>query len=188
MIAYRHADPRFPFLWEIADQPSARWHVRGDGPTQYFADTPTGAWAEFLRHEELTEPEDLQSVRRALWVIELPTLPRSRPRLPATVLRGDAASYPRCQQAAQRLRRRGATGLVAPSAALKPGAAAGWRVNGGLQPGPTRNGRVIVLFGRWPSLVGWQVAAHAAPAAELLQRVRPLGATDESGPTASDVT
>jgi len=31
MILFRHADPRFPFLWERADQPEARWHRTGEG-------------------------------------------------------------------------------------------------------------------------------------------------------------
>jgi hypothetical protein len=54
MIVYRHADPRFLFLWESAAQPSARWHGLDDEPVQYFADTPDGAWAEFLRREGIT--------------------------------------------------------------------------------------------------------------------------------------
>jgi hypothetical protein len=40
MIVYRNADPRFPFLCENADQPAARWLGAGEGPVQYFADTP----------------------------------------------------------------------------------------------------------------------------------------------------
>ncbi len=40
MIAYRHADPRFPFLWESNAQPPGRWHGIGEGPVQYLADTP----------------------------------------------------------------------------------------------------------------------------------------------------
>jgi hypothetical protein len=53
MIVFRHADPSLPFLWEDVGQPPARWHGDGDGPVQYFTDTPDGAWAEFLRHEEI---------------------------------------------------------------------------------------------------------------------------------------
>jgi len=71
VILFRHADPRWPFLWETADQPAGRWHGDGDGPVQYLADTPDGAWAEFLRHEEINEPEDVATVRRALWAIEV---------------------------------------------------------------------------------------------------------------------
>src|ERR1043166_9474725 len=72
MIVYRHADPRFPFLWETSDQPQARWHGRGEGPVQYFADTPDGAWAEFLRHEGINQEAELVHIRRVLWAIEAP--------------------------------------------------------------------------------------------------------------------
>jgi hypothetical protein len=34
-------------------QPPMRWHGPGEGPVQYLSDTPTGAWAELLRHEEV---------------------------------------------------------------------------------------------------------------------------------------
>ena len=56
MIVYRHADTRLPFLWESSGQPAARWHADDEGPVQYFSETPDGAWAEFLRHEEITAP------------------------------------------------------------------------------------------------------------------------------------
>ena len=65
VIAFRHTDPRYPFLWECGSQPAGRWHAQGEGPAHYFNDTPDGAWAEFLRHEEITEPEDLSGIRRA---------------------------------------------------------------------------------------------------------------------------
>ena len=71
MIAFRHSDGRFPFLWEDANQPSARWHREGEGPVQYLADTPDGAWAEFLRHEEITDEIDLEGISRALWTVSI---------------------------------------------------------------------------------------------------------------------
>ncbi len=71
MIGFRHADPRYPFLWEGADQPAARWHATGDGPAHYFSDTPDGAWAELLRHEEISDPDDLATIRRTLWAVDL---------------------------------------------------------------------------------------------------------------------
>jgi hypothetical protein len=49
-------------LWEAASQPAARWHADGEGPAQYLADTPVGAWAEFLRHEGITDEADLSGV------------------------------------------------------------------------------------------------------------------------------
>ena len=52
MIAFRHADPRFPFLREDSSQHVGRWNGTGE-LTHYFCDTPDGAWAEFLRHEEI---------------------------------------------------------------------------------------------------------------------------------------
>jgi hypothetical protein len=164
---YRHADHRLPFLAERADQPPARWHDVGQGPVQYLSDTPDGAWAEFLRHEEITDPADLSGVRRALWAVDVPAPPQARPKLPAGTLRGGFDTYPACREEAARLRRRGARGLQAPSAALLPGAAAGWRTDDGLRRAIPREGVTVVLFGARPDLVGWRVAVGAAPAQVL---------------------
>ena len=41
-IGFRHADHRYPFLWESNAQSAGRWHADGEGPVQYLADTPTG--------------------------------------------------------------------------------------------------------------------------------------------------
>src|SRR6516165_10773986 len=99
VIVYRHADPRFPFLWESANQPPARWHGPGEGPVQYFADTPDGAWAEFLRHEAITDQSELANVRRALWAVEVPDdLPAEAPRLSQSILTGDLDTYEACQK------------------------------------------------------------------------------------------
>ncbi len=179
MIAYRHVDPRYPLLWESADQPPARWHGPGEGPASYFADTPHGAWAEFLRHEGITEPVDLQGIRRSLWAVDIPDDQvdgAARPILPARTATGGLDTYPACQAAARRLRRRQATlsALVAPSAALLPGAAAGWYVDEGLREGPPRDGVVVVLYGRQPELVGWSAVHLGRPDPRLLALVRPL--------------
>lgn len=179
MIAFRHADARFPFLWEHSDQPVARWNGAGEGPVQYFADTPDGAWAEFLRHEEITSAEDLETVTRVLWVVELPADEYAEPRLARKTLRGGLGTYESCQVEARRLLALGAMGLRAPTAALRIGAAAGWRVDAGLQPGPDRDGHTLALFGPRPDVIGWR-AAHGRPAPDLLQRVRSLAtATDD---------
>ena len=71
-VGFRHVDHRYPFLWETAAQPPGRWHANGEGPCQYLANTPDGAWAEFLRHEEITDPADLPGIARSLWAIEVP--------------------------------------------------------------------------------------------------------------------
>ena len=62
--------------------------------------------------------------------------------------------------------------MTAPSAALLPGAAGGWRVDAGLRPGPARDGRVFVLYGSRPDLVGWAATVAGRPGSELLPHVR----------------
>jgi RES domain len=175
MIVYRHCDPRFPFLWESANQPPARWHGPGEGPVQYFADTPDGAWAEFLRHEGITDESELLHVRRALWAVEAPDdLALETPRLVQAVLTGGLETYEECQKEARELRKNGVAGLRAPSAALLAGGAGGWKVNGGLQRATERDGTVLAFFGARPDFVGWMTAFAARPNANLLPRVRPL--------------
>ncbi len=174
MICYRHADPRLPFLVESATQPGARWHDLGEGPVQYLSDTSDGAWAEFLRHEEITEAGDLATVHRALWAVDVPDEDYSESDLPPEVLTGDPGTYPACREEARRIRNGGSPGIIAASAALFPGAARGWRVDGGLEPAPDRDGRTIVLFGRRPDLVGWAATAEGRPRDDLLDAVRPL--------------
>lgn len=174
MIGYRHADPRYPFLWESGLQPAARWHDHGEGPVHYLASTPDAAWAEFLRHEEITDPVDVATIRRAMWAVEIPDAPLPRARLPLRVLRGDAASYPACRLEARRLRLAGAPGLRAPSAAVVSTTGSGHRVDDGLRPGPTRDEEAIVLFGPRPDLVGWAACDVGRPREDLLRRVRHL--------------
>ena len=174
MIVFRHADRRFPFLAEATDQPAARWHEAADGPVQYLAGTPDGAWAEFLRHEGITDPADLPGVARALWAIELPDLPAEVPAIPVEIVTGDPSTYTACRVEARRLRAHGAMGFVAPSAALEPGTASGFRTQAGLRPGDARDERVVVLFGARPDLVGWSACDVGRPRPDLLARVRPL--------------
>jgi hypothetical protein len=174
VIAFRHCDSRFPFLWEGAAQPPARWHAAGQGPVQYLADTSDGAWAEFLRHEAIRDPGDLATVQRAIWAVEVPDEPSAKPHLPHDVMTGEAASYAACRAEATRLRAGGARRIEAPSAALLPGTAAGQIVDGGLVDAAGRDGRMLVLFGRRPDLVGWQVVSRGHPAERLLALVRHL--------------
>jgi RES domain len=176
VIVFRHTDPRFPFLWETAGQPAGRWNAEGDGPVHTFADTPEGAWAELLRHEEITDPLDVAEIRRSLWAVDVGTsLPGARPRLPRATMTGGPRSYPACRTESARLRERGTPGFTAPSAALVRGGAHGWRVEGGLRPGPSRDGRVLVLFGPRPDLLGWEAVYEGRPSEKLLRRVRRLG-------------
>ncbi len=176
MILFRHCDRRFPFLWETTDQPGARWHSEGEGPVQYFTDTPTGAWAEFLRHEGITDEADLEGVRRALWAIETPIhqFDVRKPSLSPAVLRGGLDSYDACQREARRLRAAGAVAILAPSAALEAGGAGGFQVEGGERDGAPRDGIVYVVFGRQPQCVGWPVVEGGAAPSRILPRVRHL--------------
>jgi hypothetical protein len=172
MILFRNVDRRYPFLWETPDQPPARWHDLGDGPVHYFSDTPDGAWAEFLRHEEITEPEDLAGVDRAMWAVDINDPPARVSGLPFQTVTGGSGTYPRCRRYARRLRAEGEAGFWVEGAALLRGGARGWRVRNGLQPGDDRNGRVMVLFGLRPDLTGWPAATGGRPPAYLLDRVR----------------
>ena len=170
MIAFRHADPRFPFLWEDSSQSAGRWNAAGE-LTHYFCDTPDGAWAEFLRHEEIDDPQDLLTIRRALWAVEIGEPPSLQPAAPLHVLIGGPETWPVCQDLAHQYRER-ADGITAPSTALSPGGARGSRVDGGLQPGPPRDGKVFALFGPRPDLVGWAATIEGRPSADLLAKVR----------------
>ncbi|HVM30576.1 MAG TPA: RES domain-containing protein [Candidatus Limnocylindrales bacterium] len=175
MIVFRHADPRFPFLWESSEQPPARWHGPGEGPTHYFSSTVDAAWAEFLRHEEITDPADLAGIERALWAVELADPPAERARLERRTMTGGPDTYEACRREAGRLREHGAAGFMAPSAAVDPATGSGLRTDGGLRPARRRSEWVFVLFGPRPDLIGWAACATGAPRPDLLRRVRPLG-------------
>ena len=76
-----------------------------------------------------------------------------------------------CNRAAQKHREH-ANGIAAPLASLEPGAASDWRVDGGLRLGPGRDGKVFVLFGRRPDIIGWGAAIDGLLDRDLLPMVR----------------
>ncbi len=121
MILFRHVDSRYPFLWETPDQPAARWHDFGDGPVHYLSDTPDGAWGEFLRHEEISDPEDLNGVERTLWAVEVVDPPPRRSGLPLQVVTGGSDTYARCRRYARRLRAEGEPGFSVETGGIAPG-------------------------------------------------------------------
>jgi hypothetical protein len=172
MIVFRQTDHRYPFLWESADQAPGRWHGAGEGPAHYFADTPDGAWAEFLRHEEITDAADLETIRRQMWAVDIGDAPAEPVRVPLPVAVGALDSHAPCQAEARRLRSRGAQRLRAPSAALTKGGARGLLVQQGQHPASPRDALVIVVFGAPDGLVGWVAADAARPPRDLLDRVR----------------
>lgn len=161
--------PPLPIFREDSSQSAGGQNADGE-LTRYFCDTPDGAWAEFLRHEEIHDPQDILTIRRALWAVDIGEPPSLQPDLPENDLTGGAETWSACRQFARKHRAE-ADGITAPSAALQTGGARGWRVDAGLQPGPERNGRVIVLFGPRPELVGWKAAAEGRPSEDLLSNV-----------------
>jgi RES domain len=178
VIVFRVCDSRFPFLWTQgggARQRPARWHGAGEGPVQYFADTPAGAWAELLRHEEITDPADLAGISTRVWAVRIDDVEMREPKLPLPTLTSAPDGYEACRTEARRLRAAGAMRLVTVCAALKSGEAAGFHVgSAGLARAPPRDGKVIVHFGALPDAEGWCAADAARPDAEMLGHVRPL--------------
>jgi len=172
VIVFRQVDARYPFLWEDTSQPAGRWHADGEGPAHYFADTPDGAWAEFLRHEEITDPHDLSTIRRQMWAVDIGESSLQPMDLPNAVLTGGRDTYSACQREARAIRQQGAGRLVAVTAALVPGGARALRVDGGVRTAEPRDGKTIVIFGAPSGLRGWIAANEAAPAIDLLGRVR----------------
>jgi RES domain len=175
VIVFRNTDVDVPFFWDGAQQPAGRWHAEGEGPAQYTSSTPSAAWAEFLRHAGISDPADLAGIERTMWAIEIADDEEdASPVLSLRTLTGDRASYPACQAEAARLRRQGATRLIAPSAAVLPDAASGWVCDPDLTPAGPRDEQTIVLFGVRPDQVGWVAATLGRPEPELLDHVRHL--------------
>ena len=150
---------------------------------QYLADTPDGAWAEFLRHEEIVDPADLGGVVRRLWVVQLPgdAAYATPVRLDHVISRGDFRSYPACQDHARGMRTRGVTALRAPSAALLPGGARGQLTDGGLHEAPDPDGLVWALFGPRPTLRAWAAVDAGAPTERVLHLVAHFALAPSAG-------
>lgn len=172
-IGYRHSDSRIPFLWQTSPQPPARWHGPGEGPANHFADTPVGAWAEFLRHEGIVDAADLAGVQRSLWAVELLAAGYTPVHLPHAALFGNESSNPACQAEAARLRAAGATRLEVRGVALRPGGAHGWTSDLAIMAGAPRDGLVWVIYGTFAA-TGWIAVEGGAPPARVLPLVRPL--------------
>jgi len=85
---------------------AGRWHGEGEGPAHYFSDTPDAAWAEFLRHEEITEEADLRTIRRQMWAVEIGGAPNVGVQVSDATLSGGPSTYATCQEEARRLRPR----------------------------------------------------------------------------------
>jgi RES domain len=171
--AYRYSSYDTPF-WARENSVPGRWHIRGDGPTQYLSLSTDGAWAELIRSEELRTEDEVTLVNVPMWavavhqamVVDYATFERAEAAGfdPAALVDED---HGRCQREGRRLRDVGYGGVLAPSAAL-PG-----EVNLTLF-GP----RIASAWGRPPLLASSlpaMIIARGAPPPGLLGRVRQIG-------------
>ena len=170
MIAFRHADPRFPFLREDPSQHAGRWNGAVE-LTHNFCDTPDGVWAEFLRHEEIDDPRDLSTIRRALWAVDIGDAPSLQPDLSLKTLTGGRESWPACQRWARERR-----GVAASIATPRPLCARAARTVGvstaGSAPAPSATAGSSRCSGPRSDLVGWAATVGGCPGEELLASVR----------------
>ena len=162
----------FPSCASTFPNRRGRWNTPGE-LTHYFCDTPDEAWAEFLRHEEIVDAEDLLTIRRGLWVVEIGDEPPARPELLPQTLAGGPVTWPDCQREASRLWSRGEAGMdgdfgCTPSR-WRPRLAGGGEGSVPASPGMARCSR---SSGPRPDLVGWAAVAAGRPGEELLSRVR----------------
>ena len=173
-IAHRYSSYDTPF-WVRENSLPGRWHVRGDGPTQYLSLSTDGAWAELIRNEELRTEDEIAMVSVAMWAVLINQgmiIDYSSFQLAELAGFDPSAlvdeNYERCQREGARLREEGYAGVLAPSAAL---------------PGATN----LTLFGArvastWdrPHLLASSIPAteitKGAPPLGLLARVRHVGA------------
>jgi RES domain-containing protein len=172
-IAHRYSSYDTPF-WARENSLPGRWHVRGDGPTQYLSLSTDGAWAELIRNERLTTEDEVAMVSVQMWavavnqamIVDYSTFERAEAAGldPKALVDED---YARCQQEGARLRGLSYGGILSPSAAL-PGA-----VNLTLF-GP----RTASTWNRPPLLASSlpaTVIAKGAPPPGVLGQVRQIG-------------
>lgn len=124
LIAFRQTDYDMPF-WARNNSFAARWNAADDPPTQYWSLHPDGAWAEYLRQEELTDEADVALVRRTIWTCRVPRGTfldlRDPEACEAVGLDPDALTaddWSPCQALAARLRQGRCSGVLTPCAAL----------------------------------------------------------------------
>ena len=79
---------------------------------QYLANTPTLAWAEWIRHQEIEDPADLEGVAAALLAVLIPAHWSDRD-LQAVKMTMELVLV-------DQLKAQGALGLLAPTAAATP--------------------------------------------------------------------
>ena len=171
--ALRYSSYDTPF-WVRENTQAGRWHVHGDGPTQYLSLSTDGAWAELIRNEELRTEDEVAMVSVPMWAAQIDQamvvdyssfqLAEEAGFDPSALVDED---YARCQREGARLRALNYAGVLAPSAALAgatnltlfgPRIASTW-------------GRTTLLASSIPALV----ITKGAPPPGLLERVRHSG-------------
>jgi hypothetical protein len=179
---YRYAGIEWPALWLPSlraynrPQPSARWHIEGEGYAQYFALTERASWAELVRYEGVRTESARCHIRCALWrmrikehdIADLSTfdLIQAYGLDPAQLVNDD---HVYCRELAVALRAANFRGVLSPSAAY-PGA-----TNLTLF-GPRRECSMDEQNIRPDHYIGCeQVADRAAPPQHVLARARYWG-------------
>jgi RES domain-containing protein len=123
-VGFRYSDYDNPF-WARANTLGGRWHRGGTEPTQYLSLSPDAAWADRIRHENLTTEIEVAMIRMPLWVAKLE---ENRIADYSTFDTAEGAGFPpdalvdddwtRCQEEGDRLRSLGFRGILAPAASL----------------------------------------------------------------------
>ena len=165
-------------------QQAGRWNRAGDEPVHYLASTPTVAWAEWIRHQEIHEPADLEGVAAALWAVLIPSQWSTQDlhpvELPMELALGTSSEAEAARlDLVEQLRATGAQGLLAPTAALHHSDAAlpCVRVRHAIEQPETLSlpAHVILLWCSAEQLPGWCCVREGRPGAEVLPLVRREG-------------
>lgn len=183
-FGFRVCDRRYPFLWQSPGQQSGRWNRAGDEPVHYLASTPTVAWAEWIRHQEIEDPADLDGVAAALWAVLIPDHWADQDLQPVDLsMELVLGTTPKAESArlalVDQLKAQGAQGLLAPSAALyhSDQVLPCSRVCDGSNQADQllMPAQVLLLWCAAEQLRGWCCVSEGRPEPELLPLVRREG-------------
>ncbi len=183
-LGFRVCDRRTSFLWQTARQRAGRWNRNGDTPVHYLAITPTVAWAEWIRHQEIEDPADLEGVAAALWAVLIPAHWSDQDlqpvNLPMAVVLGTSPEAAEARLGlVDQLKQQGAQGLLAPTAALQRSDQAlpciRLRDDSSQVDALPISAQVIMLWCPADQLPGWCCVPDGRPGPELLPLVRREG-------------
>lgn len=170
---FRYSSYDVPF-WARPNTTEERWHLVGEGATQYLSATPDGAWAELIRNENLRSEADLALVQMPLWQAQIDQAQvadyhdfatAEKAGLDPEILISDDQRA--CREEGRRLREEGFAGVLYPSAALP-----------GEQNLALFGPRILLPWGasrRLASGIPANKLTVGAPPKDLLPRVRHVG-------------